>query len=65
MKSEEQLRLKNKINDAYTDFCKGHNKLIEVRNDINDEKLWEDIFQLSIKVEKFCNEELEEISKKI
>ena len=39
IKSEEQLKLKNKINDADTDICRVLNKLNEISNDVDDEKL--------------------------
>ena len=48
IKTEEQLKLKNKINDADTDLCRAMSKLEQVGNDVDAEGYTESKFVTDI-----------------
>ena len=64
IKSEEQLKLKNKINDADTDLCRAMSKLQQVGNDVDDEEISNGIGDI-VKNFETQQQELEEIRQKI
>ena len=64
IKTEEQLKLKNKINDADTDLCRCMSKLEQVGNDVDAEGISNGIGDVVRELE-IQQQELEEIRQKI